>query len=75
MKLKIDPAKFRASYRFEEPRGYLSANAAVSGKVNVGAVDFTVKSAKPRSVSYFQVVGISPATGAVSVSGNYPASS
>lgn len=30
---------------------------------------------KPRPVSYFQVAGISPATGAAVVSGNYPASS
>lgn len=30
---------------------------------------------KKRATSYFQVAGISPATGAVSVSGNYPTSS
>lgn len=44
--------------------------------LTIGAVDATVGNGnKTRSVSYFQVAGISPATGTAVVSGNYPASS
>ncbi|MFB0965752.1 MAG: hypothetical protein QMC36_08995 [Patescibacteria group bacterium] len=75
MKLKLDPSKFRAAFMDGKFGAVSAASAAVSGKMNVGAADFSVRSAKSRSVSYFQVVGISPATGAVSVIGNYPASS
>lgn len=39
------------------------------------AVGSASASGKPRTVAYFQVAGISPATGVVAVNGNYPTSS
>ncbi len=59
--------------------GFGSADAAYDARyLTVGAMDAVAGSTsggKKRAVSYFQVAGISPATGAVSVTGNYPASS
>lgn len=55
------------------------AEAAYDPKyLAVGAMDArpsATNGGKGRSVSYFQVAGIVPATGAAVVSGNYPASS
>ncbi|MFZ3232508.1 MAG: hypothetical protein WA194_03120 [Patescibacteria group bacterium] len=56
-----------------------SVTASYDSKyLSVGAMDAVSKSpsgGKPRSLSYFQVAGVSPVTGAAVVSGNYPASS
>ncbi len=81
-KLKLNPEKFKVARN--ETNSLLSAaldriaavSAAYDAKyLTVGAMDAVAGSAsggKKRSVSYFQVAGISPATGAISVSGNYP---
>ena len=49
-------------------------SAAYDAKyLTVGAIDAPITSGgKKRSVSYFQVAGISPTTGTTAVSGNYP---
>ena len=86
-KLKMNPEKFKVSAS-ALPGGTLGVLAGVAGLgeafaaydaryLTVGAVDAAAGTAggKKRSVSYFQVAGISPATGAVTVTGNYPASS
>lgn len=73
VKLKLNAEKFKTA-----SANPFTAFAAYDPKyLVVGAMDATLSSAsgKKRSTSYFQVAGISPATGAVSVSGNYPTSS
>jgi len=70
----MNPEKFKVS----APGGTLrEALAAYDSKyLSVGAAEFTqTQNGRARSLSYFQVAGISPATGVVTVSGNYPASS
>lgn len=87
-KLKLNPEKFRVASSGLSGRtlgmlartaGFGRADAAYDPRyLTVGATDVAAVSSndgKKRSVSYFQVAGISPSTGAVSVSGNYPASS
>ncbi len=84
----MNPEKFKVSSSglpggtlgiFARAAGFGSAEAAYDARyLTVGAMDAVPSSSaggKKRSVSYFQVAGISPATGAVTVSGNYPASS
>ncbi|MFZ3233302.1 MAG: fibrinogen-like YCDxxxxGGGW domain-containing protein [Patescibacteria group bacterium] len=69
-KLKLNPEKFKVGYR-----GIENATAAFDSKyLVVGAFDAAVANGnKTRSVSYFQVAGISPATGVAVVTGNFPA--
>lgn len=74
VKLKLNREKFKVGYELLNP-----ALAAYDSKyLTVGAMEATSKTAasgKSRTVSYFQVAGISPSTGSATVSGNYPASS
>ncbi len=72
-KLKLNPEKFRLS---RIPSFLQEALAAYDAKaLSVGAVDASLvptASGRQRSSSFFQVAGIAPATGAASVSGNFP---
>lgn len=77
-KLKLNPEKFRLSSlgaRFAAAFG--TAEAAYDSKaVSIGAVDAALAptaSGRNRSASFFQVTGTAPATGLVSVAGNFPA--
>ncbi|MFB0965075.1 MAG: type II secretion system protein [Patescibacteria group bacterium] len=75
-KLKMNPEKFKVSAL----DGILEKALAAydSRYLTVGAMDALAGSTnggKKRAVSYFQVAGISPASGSVTVSGNYPAAS
>ncbi len=72
----MNPEKFKVSALDGLVREVLAAYD--SKYLTVGAMDALAASTnggKKRAVSYFQVAGISPATGAVTVTGNYPASS
>ena len=72
-KLKLNPDKFKLS---SLPAWLPSAFAAYDSKaVSVGAVDAALAptaSGRNRSSSFFQVAGTAPATGLVSVAGNFP---
>ena len=85
-KLKMNPEKFKVSAlglpggtsgTAAKAAGFDRAAAAYDSKLlSVGAAEFNqVQNGRTRSVSYFQVAAVSPATGAVTVTGNYPASS
>ena len=87
-KLKLNPEKFKVSASglpggtlgvLARTAGFVPAEAAYDPRyLTVGAADAaagTSGSGKKRTASYFQVAAISPATGAVTVSGNYPSSS
>ncbi|MFZ3232248.1 MAG: hypothetical protein WA194_01710 [Patescibacteria group bacterium] len=72
----MNPEKFKVSALGEVLREALAAYD--SKYLTVGAVDASAGltgGGRKRVSAYFQVAGISPATGAVAVSGNYPASS
>ena len=73
-KLKLNPDKFKISLG-NPSRFVIESFAAYDPKsVLVGAVDAAISptaSGKKRSVSYFQVAGILPSNGTVSVSGNF----
>lgn len=59
------------------PNFFNDATAAYDSKnITVGAFDWVSNSnGKIRTGTYFQIAGISPANGAVSITGNYPGSS
>lgn len=73
-KLKLNPDKFKISLG-NPSRFVIESFAAYDPKsILVGAVDAAVSataSGRKRSVSYFQVAGILPSNGTVSVSGNF----
>ena len=73
VKLKMNPDKFKLS---GISNTLSEALAAYDPKaIGIGAFDWTAPSnGKQRSGSWFQIVGVSPATGMASVSGNYPTS-
>jgi len=76
-KLKLNPDKFRLSSVPEKFAALFGmAEAAYDPKsVSVGAVDAALSSmpsGRKRTSSFFQVTGTAPATGLVSVSGNFP---
>lgn len=71
-KLKINPDKFKISFL---EKAFESAFAAYDPKtVSVGAAEAVsiLASGRKHVTSYVQVAGISPVSGAVSVTGNYP---
>ncbi len=72
-RLKLDAEKFKASSAFF-PEAFAAFDKAA---LSAGAVDVpTVSGAgKVRTVSFFQIAGILPDTGAVAVSGDFPAPS
>lgn len=82
-KLKLNPDKFRTSYR-PPMGGFLSLGSLLpdsfaaydSKSLSVGAIDAALAptaNGRARSASFFQVAGTTPATGTVSVTGNFPA--
>ena len=72
----MNPEKFKSAYGFP---AFPSLFAAYDSRyLTVGAMDAlagTTSNGKKRAVSYFQVAGVSPATGMAVVTGNYPTSS
>ncbi|MFZ3233203.1 MAG: type II secretion system protein [Patescibacteria group bacterium] len=79
-KLKLNPEKFKTASLSGLPFSVPSALAAYgqglydSKYLTVGAMDSVVSSgSKPRLTTYFQVAGISAATGKATVTGNFPA--
>ena len=81
-KLKLNPDKFRLSVR--PSLGGFGSLASLpyvfasydSKSISIGAVEAALAptaSGRNRSASFFQVAGTAPATGLVSVSGNFPA--
>lgn len=82
MKLKLDPEKFRVSFRGDAARLFaqafswlpsVTADAANPDYVLVGATDVTdASSGKPRPLSFVQTAGIL-STSAAFVVGDYPA--
>lgn len=73
LKLKLDSEKFRIS---STPFSFMdSVHSAFDPSTHmIGAVDVQFPSANGyRNANYFQVAAISPDTGSVSVSGNFPA--
>jgi hypothetical protein len=82
-KLKLNPEKFRLSNR-PPMGGFLSLGSLLpdsfaaydSKSLSVGAIDAVLAptaNGRARSASFFQVAGTAPATGTVSVTGNFPA--
>ncbi len=72
----MNPEKFKTAYALPIfPRVFAAYDSRC---LTVGAMDAVAGSTsggKKRAVSYFQVAGISPATGTAVVTGNYPTSS
>ncbi len=72
----MNPEKFKTARAFPNAASVFAAYD--SRYLTVGAMDAVAGSTsggKKRAVSYFQVAGISPATGTAVVTGNYPTSS
>ena len=80
-RLKMNGEKFRLSAVFRGMLGTAGfaepAQAAYdTGAISVGAFDYVGKaglSGRARTVTYFQVAGVSPGTKKASVTGNYAA--